>query len=386
MRFFHLSDLHIGKQLHHYNLREDQEHILSEIVSCAESLRPDAILIAGDIYDKAVPSAEAVSLFDDFLTRLGRLEPQIPVMIIAGNHDSAKRLDYAGRLLEKQYIYIAGSSPESEEEHLTKVTLQDDYGKVNFYLLPFMKPGYIRWMCGGESPDSYTEAVKLILQREEIDFKERNVLLAHQFFTASGICPDVCDSELISVGGIDNVDISAVKDFDYVALGHLHGAQKVKEDHIRYCGTLLKYSVSESEHKKALYMAELGQKGEKVRITALPVHPLRNVRKLRGTLADILTDGDALEKDDYVSVTLTDEIDPYKPKEQLEKVYSHILEIRMDNTRTRKKLDFSAEDIKIENPIDAFGEFYREMQGRSLSETECELMEQIIDQAGGEIR
>lgn len=386
MRFFHLSDLHIGKQLHHYNLKEDQEHILAEIISYAESIKPDAILIAGDIYDKPVPSAEAVSLFDDFLTRLGRLEPHIPVMIIAGNHDSSKRLDYAGRLLENQQIYIAGNCPESEEEHLKKITLKDEYGKVNFYLLPFMKPGYLRWMCGGDAPESYTEAVNLILRREEIDFQERNVLLAHQFFTASGFSPAVCDSERISVGGIDNVDISAVKEFDYVALGHLHGAQKVKEDHIRYCGTLMKYSVSESNHEKSLHLIELDKKGEQARITGLPVHPLRNVRKIRGTLEEILTGKDAEEKDDYVSVTLTDEIDPYKPKEQLEKVYSHILEIRMDNTRTRKKLDFSREDVKIENPMAAFDEFYREMQGRSLSETEYRLMEQIIDQAGGEIR
>ena len=182
MIFFHLSDLQIGKQLHHYNLREDQEHILSEVIARAEELHPDAVLIAGDIYDKSVPSGEAVSLFDDFLTRLSAVRPAIPVLIIAGNHDSAQRLDYASRLLGSHQIYISGKAPETEEDHLRKVTLQDAYGEVNFYLLPFLKPGYVRGLCGGELPENYTAAVKAVLDREEIDFTQRNVLLSHRLW------------------------------------------------------------------------------------------------------------------------------------------------------------------------------------------------------------
>ena len=225
MRFFHLSDLHIGKQLHHYNLREDQEHILSEIVSYAEALRPDAVVIAGDIYDKTVPSGEAVAIFDDFLTRMSKIRPEIPLLIIAGNHDSAQRLDYASRLLGSHRIHIAGRAPETEDEHLKKITLADEHGNVNFYLMPFLKPGYVRGLNGGSLPENYTEAVRIVLERKKIDPRERNVIVSHQFYTGKDdaaeetLRPETCDSEQLSVGGIDNVDISVLRDFDYAALG-----------------------------------------------------------------------------------------------------------------------------------------------------------------------
>lgn len=390
MIFFHLSDLHIGKQLHHYSLRQDQEHILSEVISRAEEIHPDAVLIAGDVYDKSVPSGEAVSLFDDFLTRLSAVRPAIPILITAGNHDSAQRLDYASRLLGTHQIYIAGKAPETEEEHLRKVTLRDAFGEVDFYLLPFLKPGYVRGLCGRELPENYTEAVKTVIDREAIDFSRRNVLLSHQFYTGRDtstgetIRPDTCDSELLSVGGIDNVDISAVRGFDYVALGHLHGAQRVGEEQIRYCGTLLKYSVSEANQTKSLHIVELGEKGRAPVLKKLPLHPLHDVRRLRGTLEEVIGSAREDQRDDYVSITLTDEIDPYKPKEQLEKVYTHILEVRMDNERTRKKLEFSDEEIRMDDPLSAFSDFYREMQGRDLSEEEQEIMRKIFDDVKGE--
>lgn len=384
MRFFHLSDLHIGKQLHHYNLKEDQEHILQEVVSYAEELRPDAILISGDIYDKSVPSGEAVSIFDDFLTRLSSLRPAIPLMIIAGNHDSAQRLDYASRLLGSHQVYIAGKAPETEGEYLKKVTLSDEYGEMDFWLLPFLKPGYVRALNGGETPGTYTEAVKAVLEREEIDREKRNVLLSHQFYTGGGETPFTCDSEILSVGGTDNVDVSAAEGFDYVALGHLHGAQRAGADHIRYCGTLLKYSVSEAGQEKSLHLVELKEKGTPPEVEKLKLHPLRDVRRIRGTLEEIIAeaqDGSGGRCDDYVSVTLTDEIDPYKPKEQLERVYSHILEVRMDNERTRKKLEFSDEEIRMGDPLEIFADFYREMQGRGMSEEETEIMQQVFEGA-----
>ena len=384
MKFFHLSDLHIGKQLHHYNLRAEQEHILSEVISQAENIHPDAILIAGDIYDKSVPSGEAVSLFDDFLTRLSNIEPAIPTLIIAGNHDSSQRLDYASRLLGSHHIYISGKVPETEDEHLKRVTLADGYGEVTFYLLPFLKPGYVRGLCGGELPESYTDAVKAVLEREDIDFSERNVLLSHQFYTGNGEMPETCDSELLSVGGMDNVDVSSVKEFDYVALGHLHGSQRVGMDHIRYCGTLLKYSVSEAGQEKSLHVVELGAKGDPVCVEKILLHPLRDVRKLKGNLADIIAQAEESQQEDYVSVTLTDEIDPYNPKEQLEKVYSHILEVRTDNERTRKKLEFSEEDIRIEDPVSVFSDFYREMQGREMTEEEQGILDKVFDTVKGD--
>ncbi len=394
MRFFHLSDLHIGKQLHQYNLKEDQEHILDEVIAYADRMKPDAVVIAGDIYDKSVPSAEAVEIFDRFLTGLSSLEQAPVILIISGNHDSAQRLDYASGILGRQNIFIAGQAPRTKEEHIKKVTLTDSYGEVDFYLLPFLKPGYVRNVFEGEVPENYSEAVAKLLEREEIDRTRRNVLVSHQFYTGRGKTPETCDSEIFSVGGIDNVDIAPLLDFEYAALGHIHGAQKVGEEFIRYCGTLLKYSVSESGHTKSLHVVSLGEKGERGKVEAYPLHPLRDVKKFRGTMEELLktfaSETSASEtsvseasasgaKDDYVSITLTDEVDPYKPKEQLEKVFSHILEVRMDNTRTRKKLEGMEEEISISDPMSAFCDFFSQMQGRSMNEAELEVMEQLME-------
>lgn len=377
MKFFHLSDLHIGKQLHHYNLKEDQEHILNEVITYAKEICPDAIVIAGDVYDKSVPSAEAVAIFDEFLTQIANLS--IPVLMIAGNHDSAERLDYASRILGLQNIYIAGRPPESEEEFVKKVTMEDEYGEIDFYLLPFLKPGYVKNVFGA-MPASYSDAVKQLIEREQIDWTRRNVLISHQFYIGNGEVPDTCDSENISVGGIDQVDVTSVKQFDYVALGHLHGVQKVAMQHIRYSGTLLKYSVSESMQKKSLHVVTVKDKGQEVYVEQLPLHPIREVRKIRGNLADIIADAQPENKNDYVSITLTDEVDPYKPKEQLEKVYTHILEIRIDNTRTRQKLTDFQEEISLSNPLDIFAEFYKEMQGKEMTDEEREILTEIIDE------
>lgn len=372
MRFFHLSDLHIGKHLHHYNLKEDQKHILNEIVEYAKKIHPDAIVIAGDVYDKSVPSAEAVSVFDDFLTDLAGIVPAIPVMIISGNHDSPERLQYARRILEKNCVHMAGNG-------LKTLALEDEYGKVNFYLLPFMKPSYVRNIFE-EIPENYTDAVRMILERENINLTERNVLVSHQFYTSSGTKPETCDSEVISVGGIDNVDVSAVEMFDYVALGHIHGAQMVGKPHIRYCGTPLKYSVSEANHEKYLTLVTIKEKGLLPEIEKLPLHPLYDVKKKTGKLSDILADASRNDKQDYVSITLTDEIESYRPKEQLENVYERILEIRIDNTRTRNKLMIEEEEEISLDPTATFARFFEEMQGRELAEEEILFMQNIFDQ------
>lgn len=380
MKFFHLSDLHIGKHLHHYNMKEDQEQILGEVVEYAKKIRPDAIVIAGDVYDKSVPSAEAVTIFDWFLTELSKL--QVPVLLIAGNHDSPERLDYASQILGQQNIYIAGRPPELKEEHLKKVTLQDEFGEVDFYLLPFLKPGYVRNVFE-TIPESYSEAVRMVIEREQIDWNRRNVLISHQFYVGNGEVPQTCDSENISVGGIDQVDINSIAKFDYVALGHLHGAQRVGLPQIRYAGTLLKYSVSESVQNKSLHVVTVGEKNVEVQVEKLPLHPLRDVRKIRGNLKEILEEALPENKQDYVSITLTDEVDPYKPKEQLEKVYTHILEVRMDNTRTRQKLEDFQEEVRMSDPLEIFAEFYKEIQGKELTKEEIAVMTDIIEEAGG---
>ena len=374
MKFFHLSDLHIGKQLHRYNLKEDQQVILKEVITYAKELRPDAIVIAGDIYDKSVPSAEAVNVFDEFLTDLSEITPEIPILIISGNHDSPDRLKYASEILKRHHIYLAGNVPERPEEHIEKVTLHDAYGEVDFYLLPFMKPAYVKNIFVDGTPETYSDAVK----------DKRNVLVSHQFYVGEKAeSPETCDSEVFSVGGIDNVDIGSVKEFDYVALGHLHGAQCIGKPEIRYCGTLLKYSVSESTQNKSLTVVTLKAKGEKPEIENYPLHPLRDVRKKKGTLDEIIKEAQETEKDDYISITLTDEIDPYKPKEQLERIFSHILEIRVDNQRTRTKLKEMDEELVMKDPFTSFAEFYKEMQGREMNGEEETIMKEIFDKAKG---
>ncbi len=385
MKFFHLSDLHIGKQLHRYNLKEDQQAILKEVITYAKELRPDAIVIAGDIYDKSVPSAEAVNVFDEFLTDLSEITPEIPILIISGNHDSPDRLKYASEILKRHHIYLAGNVPERPEEHIEKVTLHDAYGEVDFYLLPFMKPAYVKNIFVDGTPETYSDAVKEIIKREKIDYKDkRNVLVSHQFYVGEKAeSPETCDSEVFSVGGIDNVDIGSVKEFDYVALGHLHGAQCIGKPEIRYCGTLLKYSVSESTQNKSLTVVTLKAKGEKPEIENYPLHPLRDVRKKKGTLDEIIKEAQETEKDDYISITLTDEIDPYKPKEQLERIFSHILEIRVDNQRTRTKLKEMDEELVMKDPFTSFAEFYKEMQGREMNGEEETIMKEIFDKAKG---
>ena len=385
MKFFHLSDLHIGKQLHRYNLKEDQQVILKEVITYAKELRPDAIVIAGDIYDKSVPSAEAVNVFDEFLMDLSEITPEIPILIISGNHDSPDRLKYASEILKRHHIYLAGNVPERPEEHIEKVTLHDAYGEVDFYLLPFMKPAYVKNIFVDGTPETYSDAVKEIIKREKIDYKDkRNVLVSHQFYVGEKAeSPETCDSEVFSVGGIDNVDIGSVKEFDYVALGHLHGAQCIGKPEIRYCGTLLKYSVSESTQNKSLTVVTLKAKGEKPEIENYPLHPLRDVRKKKGTLDEIIKEAQETEKDDYISITLTDEIDPYKPKEQLERIFSHILEIRVDNQRTRTKLKEMDEELVMKDPFTSFAEFYKEMQGREMNGEEETIMKEIFDKAKG---
>lgn len=380
MKFFHLSDLHIGKQLHYYSLKEDQTVILDQIVEMARNLKPDAILIAGDVYDKSIPSGEAVTIFDDFLTKLSRLEPVIPILIISGNHDSAERLDYASGILNRHQIHIAGMPPRSADEFIKKVVLTDSVGEVNFYLLPFIKPGYVRNVFEDEI-DTYDSAVRKMIEREKLDLSARNVLLSHQFYTAGSCLPSTSDSEVKTVGGLDNVDISAIQGFDYVALGHIHRPQKMGIESIRYCGSPLKYSLSECNDNKCLTQVTLGPKGEPPVIEQLPLVPIRNIREVRGLLEDILEMADGVGRDDYISVTITNEIDPYRPKEQLEEVYSHLLEVKVDNNRTRSKGEILMEVVNVSDPLEVFAQFFQSMQGRDLDEEELQLMTEIVNHA-----
>lgn len=383
MRFFHLSDLHIGKHLHFYNMKEDQQAILSQVVNLAQELRPDAILIAGDIYDKSAPSAEAVTLFDQFLTGISQIEPAIPVMIISGNHDSQERLQYASTILDRYQIHIAGRPPADQESKLKTVVLSDAYGTVCFYLLPFVKPAHVRniGLEPGEQIISYDQAVRKLIERETVDTSIRNVILSHQFYTAGSMEPERSDSEAVQVGGIENVDISILKDFDYAALGHIHKSQAIGSPSRYYCGTLLKYSVSEYKDEKSLTMVELKEKGTEPVVSHIPLHPLRDLRKEKGTLKEILAGVLDHSRDDYISVTITDEREPFQPRKQLEDVYPHLLELKTENSRTRMQLKETAHILDVSDPMQIFGQFFAEMQGRHMEAEEINVLEKLLNEA-----
>ena len=394
MKLFHLSDLHIGKLLCGYSLKENQERVLSRIVAYAQEEHPDAILICGDIYDKSAPSGEAYVMFDRFLEALSEIRPRIPVFIIAGNHDSPERLSYASAFLEKHSIYLSVFPPVREDEYLKKITLEDEYGPVDFYLLPFLKPGWLRPLLPEESAFSYEEAVRFLLSREKIDPGRRNVILSHQFYTAGQSEPETCDSEVAvaMAGGLDRIDISVLDAFDYAALGHLHGSQKVGRMSARYCGTPYKYSVSEEHHHKAVTVVELGEKGEEPQLRFLPLSGLQDVRRLRGTLDEVLAAAESAAPSpsavqpsvsgvchDFVSVTITDEQEPYRIRERLEERYDHLLELRVDNARTRARMaESGTENDPAPEPMEAFRQFYETVNHTPLPEEGERIMKRLI--------
>lgn len=385
MKFFHLSDLHIGKQLHGFSLIEDQRYILDQILEMIRERRPDAVLIAGDIYDKSVPGAEAVTVMDDFLTDLAAMEAGPEICMISGNHDSQERLSYGSRLFAAHKIHIAGCAPDREDPKIRKVVLKDSHGEAAVWMLPFFRPSFLREIPGMEDEKTYEGAMRALLEQERPDFSVRNVLLCHQFFTGNGKEPERSDSETVHVGGQDNIDGSAVEGFDYVAAGHIHRPQNIGAGPIRYCGSPLKYSVSEADHNKSVTEVELGAKGE-IRINCLPLKPLHDVRKIQGTLEELTSPETLKEADpeDYVSVVLTDEEELYEPGQVLARVYPNLLEWRVENSRTKR--EFLEPILKEEKKsvLELFGDFYEQMRGTELQEEQIELMREIVSFVGGD--
>ena len=354
MKFFHLSDLHIGLKLMNRDLRKDQEYILSQIVDMAAKEMPDAVVIAGDIYDKAVPSAEAVEVFDSFITDLTSALPEAAIMMISGNHDSGPRVDCFRNILSRQNLHMIGMPPRTEEEFIEKVVLEDEYGKVNFYLLPFVRPSMVREIAGTDESGSnlsYDKTIHKLIEREQIHNNQRNVLVSHQFYIPwGGLAEEVerMDSEIRTVGNIDQVFADVLEPFDYAALGHIHKPMRVGKEQFRYCGTPLACSVSEAGQEKGILMAELKEKGEKVCITVLPLKPLRQVRVIKGGLEEVLYQA----CDDYVTVILTDkeDLDVLDMQDRLRLAFPFLLEIRREYVR---KADY-AKEMKAEEDLDPF--------------------------------
>lgn len=371
MKFIHLSDLHIGKRVNEISMLEEQEYILSQILNIIDAQQPEAVLISGDVYDKSVPSAEAVTLFDEFLFRLA--ERKLQVMIISGNHDSAERLAFGGRLMEEKGIHLSPAYNGS----IAPITLRDAYGDVHFWLLPFLRPIHVKRFFPGETIQSYTDACRVAVEKMEVDFTKRNVLLAHQFVTGSA----TCDSEEISVGGADNVDAAVFSGFDYVALGHIHGPQNAGSEQIRYCGTPLKYSFSEAGHKKSVTVAELGEKGS-FRLHTVPLTPKHDLREIRGTYEQVTAKSFYANTpvEDYLHIILTDEEDVPEAAARLRVIYPNLMKLSYDNTRTRSHavIDGGA-DVQSKSPMELFEELYRLQNNQPMSGIQREFMKDLME-------
>ena len=372
MKLMHLSDLHLGKRVNGFSMIEDQRHVLGQIRELARQERPDGAALCGDIYDKTVPSAEAVELFDGFLSELAGL---MPVYIISGNHDSAERLAFGGRLLEKARVYV---SPVYDGTILSP-ELSDEHGTVAIHLLPFLKPAQVRRFYPDAEIESYTDAVRAALSGIDLNDGKRHVLLAHQLVTGS----ERCESEELSIGGSDNVDAEVFAGFDYVALGHLHGPQRAGADHIRYCGTMLKYSFSEAEHHKSVTFAELGEKGS-LTLTTRDLRPLRDMRTIRGSYEALMA-RDFYQGTDlpecYLHVTLTDEEDVPEALARLRTVYPYIMKLSYDNARTRQRQNPLEAAAEPENSaLDLFGLLYEKQNNRALSGEQREYLTGLIEE------
>lgn len=372
MKLFHLSDLHIGKRVNEFSMIEDQKYILTQILYAADQEKPDGILISGDVYDRTIPTAEAVQVFDAFLTRLS--EQKIPAFIISGNHDSAERLAFGSSLMGKSGIYFSKVYDGTVE----KIPMQDAYGTVWIYLLPFLRPSTIRHALPerAEEVQSAADAVRIALEQTKIDEKERNVLLAHQFVTGA----KRCDAEELQVGDVDQIPAELFALFEYVALGHIHSPQKVGRGTVRYCGAPLKYSFSEAGQEKSITVVELKEKGS-VDLRTIPLKPLHDLRKIRGTYLEVTAKSFYENRDceDYLQVTLTDEEDVPDGMAKLRTIYPNLMRLEYDNKRTRSNAEVrAAERVEEKSELELFQEFYELQNNQSMTEVQEQFVEELL--------
>lgn len=372
MRFAHISDLHLGKRLHEISFLEDQAYILEEICRILRDEKPDAVLIAGDIYDKSAPSAEAVRLFDDFLSALSA-DGQM-VFAISGNHDSAARVAYGGRIMAKSGVYL--SAPEYRGEVLS-ASLEDKDGRVDIYLLPFIKPIHVSLAFPEEKIESYTDALRVVVERMPVDSKRRSVLVSHQFVTGAVRS----DSEEVSVGGLDNVDAAVFAPFSYVALGHIHRPQNIGSSRIRYSGTPLKYSFSEAKDEKSITIAELDAKGT-VSVRTIPLKPQHDLREIKGTYDELMKKENYVgtATDDYLHIILADEDDVPDAMRKLKTVYPNLLRLDYDNARTKSGGAVEVlPEVETKTPMELVSEFYALQNGQPMNEAQSEYMRRLAE-------
>lgn len=370
----HLADLHLGKRVNGFSMMEDQEYILNRILEIMEEEQPDGLLIAGDVYDKTIPPAEAVRRMDDFLTAVAA--KHVPVFLISGNHDSAERVAFGHQLMQGSGIWISPVYDGTIRHH----TLEDRWGEVNIYLIPFLRPSVVRSFFPDVEIEDYTDALRTIIEDLQVDTSRRNVVLAHQFVTAAGALPETCDSEQLSVGGLDRVDGSVFSPFDYTALGHLHGPQRVGSETIRYAGSPLKYSFSELHQKKSVTVVELRAKGE-TEIRQIPLQPRREMTELRGTFEEILEEArkKGAPQTDYYHMILTDETDVVDALSRLREYYPNIMLLDYDNRRTRSQKEVEQLDrVEERTPGELFAALYEQQNGQEMDSDRKEYLDGLI--------
>lgn len=397
VKFIHTADLHIGKRVCEHSMLEDQKYILAQILKIVDDEKPDALLIAGDVYDKSVPSAEAVKVLDDFLVDLSRRGTK--TFVLSGNHDSAERIAFGGRIMANRGIYMSPIYSGVFEP----ITFKDEFGEVDVWMLPFVRPADVRTYLGeGETAEAerenikdYTSAIQVALGKMQRNPGRRNVLVSHQFVTGAQV--DENGSEEF-VGGLDNVESYAFDGFDYVALGHIHRPQNVAKNEsgvgrVRYSGTPLKYSLSEAMHQKSVTVVELGRAGDaalgnsaELKIREVPLKPLRDVRKIEGEFATLVSaeyreaqvrEGKSL--DDYIYVVLTDENDVTDAAAKLRGYYRNLMALTYNNSRTQSVAHLDFENVNQKSPSEIFSDFFKDMNNREMDEEEREFVQGLID-------
>ena len=372
MKFVHISDLHLGKRVNEYSMLEDQEYILTKIINIIDDEKPSGVIIAGDVYDKSIPSAEAVQMFDDFLTRLAKRNLQ--VFVISGNHDSPERMSFGSRLMDQSGIHIS----QVYNGQIEPFAMEDEHGVINVYMLPFVKPAHVK-RFSDERIESYTDAIRVAIAEMKVDQSARNLLITHQFVTGA----TRSESEDVSVGGSDNVDVSVFDGFDYVALGHIHSPQNCTSERVRYCGTPLKYSFSEAKDNKSVTVVELAKKGS-LSVKTISLVPMRDMVEIKGRYHEIMLKSfyeNTSYQEDYIHITLTDEEDIVDAIGKLRTVYHNLMKLDYDNKRTRSVAQVDgAVDVETKTPIELFSDFYELQNNQPMSDEQKAFVEDLIEQ------
>lgn len=385
MKILHLADLHIGKIVLEQSMLEDQKFMLNQIVEKIKKEKIELVLISGDVYDRSVPPSDAVTCLSNFLKILIK-DLKLKVCMIAGNHDSKERIGFGSEIFADDGLYISSNY----KGYLDKIELEDEFGKLNVYMLPYIKPVEVREFFEDIEINSYNDAVKLVIEKEEINKKERNIILSHQFVTAGSEEPERSDSETLTLGGTENVDVSCYKEFDYVALGHIHGPQRIGRDTARYAGTILKYSFSEVNQKKSLAVIDFKEK-ENMEINLIPLKPIRDMRIIKGPIEELIKEENykGTNREDYIRAIITNEEPVYDAIGQIKKIYPNTLRLDIENSKMNSSIEkelSNLDNIKKKDEVELFNEFYNFQHNQDLNDSQLDVIREIVKEVKKEAK